>query len=251
LIHRTTLSLFFTAVLVAMPLAHADDLLVIPKGSVQIGGGHLEEIKAFKLAKNPVKRSEFAQFIAETNYDAGKGWRKPRFPQNDDHPVVNVSWNDALAYIDWLNKKSGQRYRLPSEIEWEYAARAGTKTAYYWGDDIGKANATCNDCGNAWDGDSTSPVGSFSANPWGLFDMSGNAAHWMQDCFIESSANSANASPDSVSGECKSRVIRGGSWSDSPKALRIDARDGNLADFRYMSVGFRLAQDFTPAPSMR
>jgi formylglycine-generating enzyme required for sulfatase activity len=251
LIYRTTLALFFlalflTVVFVATPIAHADEMIAIPSGSIQIGSdgsqpGPHTTIKAFKLAKHPVMRSEFAQFIEETNYDAGKGWRKPRFAQNDTHPVVNVSWNDAQAYIDWLNKKSGQRYRLPTEAEWEYAARAGTKTAYYWGDDIGKANATCNDCGNAWDGDSTSPVGTFAANPWGLFDMSGNVAQWMQDCFVESSANTP---PASSAGECKSRVIRGGSWSDSPRALRIDTRDGNLADFRYMSVGFRLAQDF-------
>lgn len=242
MIYRTTLSLFLTAVFVAMPVAHADDMIAIPSGSIQIGGDdHHTTIKTFKLAKNPVKRSEFAQFIEATGYDAGNGWRKPRFAQNDNHPVVNVSWNDAQAYIDWLNKKSGEHYRLPKEIEWEYAARAGTKTAYYWGDDIGKANATCNDCGNAWDGDSTSPIGTFPANAWGLFDMSGNVAQWMQDCFVE---NSANTSRDNAAGECKSRVIRGGSWSDSPRTLRIDARDGNLADFRYMSVGFRLAQDF-------
>ena len=243
--YRIIPSLFLTAFFIAIPIVHADDMLTIPGGSIQLSDGsqpqHLREIKTFKLAKNLVTRREFAQFIEATHYDAGKGWQKPRFRQNDDHPVVNVSWNDALAYIDWLNKKSGQRYRLPDEIEWEYAARAGTKTAYYWGDDIGKANATCNDCGNAWDGDSTSPVGSFPANPWGLFDMSGNVAQWMQDCFVE---NSPNSPRDSAAGECKSRVIRGGSWSDSPKALRIDAREGNLADFRYMSVGFRLAQDF-------
>jgi formylglycine-generating enzyme required for sulfatase activity len=245
LIDRIISTLFLTVIFVAIPIAYADDMLTIPGGSIQLSDGsqpqHLREIKTFKLAKNLVTRREFAQFIEETHYDAGKGWQKPRFRQNDDHPVVNVSWNDAQAYINWLNKKSGQRYRLPDEIEWEYAARAGTKTAYYWGDDIGKANATCNDCGNAWDGDSTSPVGSFPANPWGLFDMSGNVAQWMQDCFVESTPNTSH---DNAAGECKSRVIRGGSWSDSPKALRIDARDGNLADFRYMSVGFRLAQDF-------
>lgn len=242
--YRTSLSLFLTAIFAATPLVHADDMIAIPGGAIQVGGspsGDVTAIKTFKLAKGPVKRSEFAQFIAATNYDAGKGWQKPRFAQNDDHPVVNVSWNDAQAYIDWLNKKSGQHYRLPSEAEFEYAARAGTQGPYYWGDDIGKANATCNDCGNAWDGDSTSSVGTFPANPWGLLDMSGNVAQWMQDCFAE---NSTNTPAVNAAGECKSRVIRGGSWNDSPKALRSDARDGNLADFRYMNVGFRLAQDF-------
>ena len=230
---------------------HADDLITIAAGTFQMGSSessqaqpvHAVTLKKFALAKNPVTRAEFEKFVTETGYDAGKGWRKPLFKQTDNDPVVNVSWDDAQAYIDWLNKKSGQHYRLPSEAEWEYAARAGTTTAYHWGDDIGKAHATCNDCGNAWDGDNTSPVGSFPANAWGLFDMSGNAAQWVQDCFAENYAGAPVDGSAATNGDCKYRVIRGGGWNDSPKALRVDAREGNLPGFRYSNVGFRLARD--------
>ena len=233
--------------------AHADDAMIaLAAGSFQMGSNdsaqtqpvHLVKIKSFTLAKNLVTRSEFEQFINATNYDAGKGWRKPLFKQGGDNdPVINVSWNDAQRYIEWLNKKMGEYYRLPTEAEWEYAARAGTTTAYYWGDDIGKAHANCNDCGSQWDGDRTAPVGSFAANPWGLFDMGGNAAQWTQDCLTENYEKAPRDGSAMTSGDCKYRVVRGGGWNDSTKAVRVDTREGNLLDFCYMSVGFRLAKD--------
>ncbi len=228
---------------------HAEEAMIsIAAGTFQMGGGdaqpvHAVTVKSFALAKKLVTRAEFEKFINATHYDAGKGWHKPLFKQGDNDPVVNVSWGDAQAYIDWLNKKTGKRYRLPTESEWEYAARAGTKTPYYWGNDIGKAHANCNDCGNDWDGDRTVPVGSFPANSWGLFDMGGNAAQWTQDCLAENYQNAPTDGSAMKSGDCKYRVIRGGGWNDSPKAIRVDARDGNLPDFRYMNVGFRLAKD--------
>jgi formylglycine-generating enzyme required for sulfatase activity len=230
-------------------VAHADDSMVaISAGTFQMGGEgskpvHAVTIKSFSLAKNLVTKAEFAKFIDETGYNAGKGWKKPRFKQSDNNPVINVSWGSAQAYIDWLNKKTGEHYRLPTEAEWEYAARAGTKTAYSWGDDIGKAKANCNDCGSQWDGDGTAPVGSFPANPWGLFDMGGNAAQWMQDCFVQTYDQTPADGAAMTGGDCKYRVIRGGGWNDSPKSVRVDMREGNLPDFGYMTVGFRLAKD--------
>lgn len=232
--------------------AHADDAMIaVAAGSFQMGGSataqtqpvHAVQIKPFALAKNPVTRGEFEKFIEATHYDAGKGWRKPFFKQSAGDPVINVSWNDAQAYIAWLNKTTDGHYRLPTEAEWEYAARAGTSTAYYWGEDIGKALANCNDCGSEWDGERTSPVASFPANAWGLFDMGGNAAQWTQDCFSENYQNAPADGSAMLSGDCKYRVIRGGGWSDPTKAVRVDAREGNLPDFRYMNVGFRLAKD--------
>lgn len=222
--------------------AIADESMIkIPAGSFKMVTPAVEvHVKAFALAKYLVTRAEFEQFINETNYDAGKGWRKPLFKQTPNDPVINVSVSSAQAYIDWLNKKTGQKYRLPTEVEWEYAARAGTKTKYFWGDDIGEGNANCDGCGSRWDSDSTSPVGSFAANPWGLFDMGGNAAQWTQDCFIEEDDDDAKAS---TNGTCKLRVIRGGGWNDPTRAVRVDAREGNLPDFGYMNVGFRLAKD--------
>lgn len=245
-----SLALLLSSITVA---AYADDAMItVASGSFQMGSKESEQtqpvhqvkIKSFALAKNLVTRGEFEKFVNETNYDAGKGWRKPLFKQGGDNdPVINVSWDDAQAYVDWLNKKTGEHFRLPTEAEWEYAARAGTSTAYYWGNDIGKAQANCNDCGSQWDGERTAPAGSFPANPWGLFDMGGNAAQWMQDCFAENYQSTASDGSAMTGGDCKYRVIRGGGWSDSTKAVRVDAREGNLLDFRYMNVGFRLAKD--------
>jgi formylglycine-generating enzyme required for sulfatase activity len=229
--------------------AQADEATItLAAGNYQMGGEeakpvHTVTIKSFSLAKNMVTRDEFERFISETNYDAGKGWRKPLFKQSVNDPVINVSWNDAQAYIEWLNKKTGEHYRLPTETEWEYAARAGTTTPYYWGKDIGENHANCNECGSQWDGERTSPTGSFPANPWGLFDMGGNAAQWVQDCFAETYEKVPRDGSAMISGDCKYRVIRGGGWNDPSKAVRVDAREGNLLDFHYMNVGFRLAKD--------
>ena len=240
-------ALLLSAVTIA---AYADEgMITLAAGRFQMGSdeakpAHAVSIKSFALAKNLVTRAEFEKFINDTNYDAGKGWRRPLFKQNgDSDPVINVSWGDAQTYIDWLNKKTGEHYRLPTEAEWEYAARAGTTTPYYWGNDVGSAKANCNDCGSQWDGERTSPVGSFPANPWGLFDMGGNAAQWTQDCFAETYEKAPSDGSAMTSGDCKLRVIRGGGWNDSNKAVRVDAREGNLPGFRYMNVGFRLAKD--------
>lgn len=105
------------------------------------------------------------------------GWGRNR------RPVIHVSWNDAKAYVAWLSKMTGREYRLLTEAEWEYAARAGTTTAYYWGDEIGKNNTNCNGCGSQWGGRKTAPVGSFAPNAFGLYDMFGNVWEWVEDCF--------------------------------------------------------------------
>ena len=97
-------------------------------------------------------------------------------------PVINVTWDDAQQYVAWFSKMTGKPYRLLSEAEWEYAARAGTTTAYSWGDEIGKGNANCNGCGSEWDGRQTAPVGSFAPNQFGLYDMHGNVWEWVEDC---------------------------------------------------------------------
>ena len=101
-------------------------------------------------------------------------WDNPNFAQTDNHPVTCVSWNDATKYAVWLSDKTGKNYRLPTEAEWEYAARAGTDTKYWWGNKIGKNNANCDGCGSKWDDKQTAPVGSFAANAFGLHDVHGN-----------------------------------------------------------------------------
>ena len=107
---------------------------------------------------------------------------------------------------------TGQPYRLLTEAEWEYAARAGTTTAYYWGDDIGKGNANCDGCGSQWDAKQTSPVGSFAANQFGLYDMAGNVLQWVQDCYHGNYDGAPTDGSAWTSGDCSNRVVRGGSW---------------------------------------
>ncbi len=143
-------------------------------------------------------------------------------------PVINVSWDDAQRYVAWLSRITGKQYRLLTEAEWEYAARADSTTAYHWGDDIGKGNANCNGCGSEWDGKQTSPVGSFKANAFGLYDMVGNISEWVQDCYHDN-FNGAPADGSAwTNGDCDFRVLRGGSWDKNPRFLRAADRDRAL-----------------------
>jgi formylglycine-generating enzyme required for sulfatase activity len=169
------------------------------------------------------------------------GWGRGR------RPVINVSWNDVQQYVAWLAKKTGRSYRLLTEAEWEYAARAGTTTAYYWGDDIGKGNANCNGCGSQWDNKQTAPVGSFAPNVFGLYDMAGNVWQWVEDCWHD---NYNGAPSDGLAvlttTECDRRVIRGGAWFNGPGGLRAAIRFGDRTSFRIDSIGFRVGRTLTP-----
>ena len=160
----------------------------------------------------------------------------------DTKPVINVSWDDAQIYVAWLSKMTGQPYRLLTEAEWEYAARAGTTTAYYWGDDIGKGNANCKGCGSQWDAKQTSPVGSFAANQFGLYDMAGNVYQWVQDCYHDNYDGAPTDGSAWTSGDCSNRVVRGGSWIYDPQSLRSAFRVGVTTDGRSSYLGFRVGR---------
>src|SRR5215831_2544595 len=123
-----------------------------------------------------------------------------------NQPVINVNWDDAQAYVKWLSRMTGKKYRLLSEAEWEYAARAGTVTAFYWGDDLDKANANCHRCENEWSKVKTSPVGSFNHNPWGLYDMAGNVWQWVEDCYNEDYNGAPMDGLPWKTGDCERRV---------------------------------------------
>jgi formylglycine-generating enzyme required for sulfatase activity len=162
-----------------------------------------------------------------------------------------VNWEDAEQYVRWLSKKTGKTYRLPSEAEWEYAARAGTTAPYYWGGSVGRGFANCEACGSQWDDRQTAPVGSFAANPWGLYDMLGNVLQWTQDCYHDSYSGAPTdggpwtSSQDLVtdrSGNCIQRVSRGGSWFLAPRDLRAANRGWFPAARADLYVGFRLAR---------
>ena len=169
------------------------------------------------------------------------GWGRGR------RPVINVSWRDAKAYVEWLSRRTGKEYRLLSESEWEYVARAGTATEYWWGDEIGKARANCHGCGSRWDNDKTVPVGSFRANEFGLYDVHGNVWEWVEDCSHESYSGAPGEGEAWVSGgDCSERVLRGGSWYNKPRVLRSAFRVRYSAGIRSSDVGFRMARTLTP-----
>jgi formylglycine-generating enzyme required for sulfatase activity len=172
----------------------------------------------------------------------------------DTKPVINVSWDDAQTYVAWLSKMTGQPYRLLTEAEWEYAARASTATAYYWGDAIGAGNASCNGCGSKWDNQETSPVGSFAANQFGLNDMAGNVWQWVQDCYHDNYNGAPTDGSAWTTGNCYGtaededlqRVIRGGSWISGPLNLRSAGRFRNTFSSRGNLLGFRIGRTLTP-----
>ncbi len=161
-----------------------------------------------------------------------------------NRPVINVSWDDAQSYVRWLSDRTGKTYRLLSESEWEYVARAGTETAYSWGDSIGVNRANCDGCGSQWDNEKTAPVGSFAANGWGVHDMHGNVEEWVQDCRNENYEDAPTDGSARESEEGCWRVQRGGSWPREPRGLRSAYRDDSPPYFRYSFYGFRVARSF-------
>lgn len=279
------------------------EMVTIPAGAYDMGDvngvGEWDEIPVrrvtvprFAMATKEVTVAEFRRFVTATGYGTGQScwthekgrtterrnrtWRNPGFVQTPEDPVTCLNWEDAKAYISWLNRETRQTYRLPSEAEWEFAARAGAKTEYYWGDDIAEgcsfANvadqsvrriitnaplASCND-GYAY----TSPVGTFRPNAFGLHDMLGNVFEWVEDCYLPRYDRAP--SDGSAIGEwaCQDprlqgrRATRGGSWFSRPIYVRL--ADRNLDDHprtiglrtnvsnRAANVGFRLARDVTP-----
>ncbi|HUT34193.1 MAG TPA: formylglycine-generating enzyme family protein [Planctomycetota bacterium] len=220
--------------------------------------------RAFWMGKHEVTVGQFRRFVEATGYktDAEKG---PEFKQTDEHPVVCVSWNDAHAFVDWLNatdkaKPAGSSYRLPTEAEWEYACRAGTSTWYQWGDDPDKGKGWCNAADLTtkrklpkltvfnWDDGFlyTAPVGSFKANALGLHDMHGNVSEWCQDWYGDYKEGHQTDPTGPASGE--HRVLRGGSWQyyPCPGAVRSAYRTGLLPELRLVIAGFRLVLSAGP-----
>ena len=171
-------------------------------------------------------------------HDAGWG--------RGNRSVVHVSWEDTQEYVAWLSAETGYEYRLLSESEWEYAARAGTGTAYSWGNEIGDNRANCDGCGSRWDFDRTAPVGSFAANAFGLHDMHGNVFEWVEDCWNGSYVGAPSDGSAWKRGDCSSRVLRGGSWYDGPRFLRSAFRYGRWSGVRSLSFGFRVARTLSP-----
>jgi formylglycine-generating enzyme required for sulfatase activity len=211
--------------------------------------------RGFHLMRYPVTRGGFAAFVAATGHDMSGGaygyvsdkgyersnrfsWQDPGFPQTDRDPVVCVSWHDAVAYADWLSRETGQQWRLPSEAEWEYAARAKTTTARFWGDGWDQASRYAR-----VEAEGTTPVGSFQPNDFGLYDMLGNVWEWVADPWHTTYENApTDGSVWSEGGDAGFRVLRGGAWDDYPRLVRAGVRSRNGADNRNYDAGFRLAR---------
>jgi len=242
--------------------------------------------RAFALGRSEATVAEFRHFVEESGYkteaerdtraqgcsgfiyddpaaripvpEPYTSWRNPGLAQAqaDPHPVLCVSWNDARAYAQWLSRKTGRRYRLPTEAEWEYAARAGSTSSRYWGDDPVQACRYANVADQSrfqtWgfgqkhectDGHYfTAPAGGYAPNRFGLYDMIGNVWEWTEDCWNASYAGAPSDGAAWLSGDCSQRVLRGGSWSTVPRYARSATRYKNPADYRDNLTGFRLAR---------
>jgi formylglycine-generating enzyme required for sulfatase activity/uncharacterized caspase-like protein len=269
------------------------EMIVVPAGSFTMGSptnekGREEDeepqhsvtiSRAFAVGKFSVTVDQFAEFVNETGYDAGSkcnklgegieersglSFRNPGFPQTGSHPAVCLNWDDAKAYATWLSKKTGKPYRLLSEAEWEYAARAGTTTRYFFGDN---ENAICR-YGNGADqtyknkidrknkevkflncSDGyvyTAPAGSFLPNAFGLYDMHGNAEQWVEDCWHGNYQDAPADGSAWTTGRCSGHVTRGGSWYMISVAHRAAARASIVLDPRSNDTGFRIARTLSP-----
>ena len=198
---------------------------------------HFVQVRPFWIAKYPVTVDEWRACVA-----AGGCKDIQAAVHEPDRPMSNVSWLDAMSYVTWLARTSGQSYRLPSEAEWEYAARAGSTTRYWWGNEVKMGQADCHGCGSPQENAGPLKVGSFASNRFGLFDMGGGVAEWVADCWH---ANYAGAPTDGDAWECQNRndhVLRGGSWMSAPNIVRASDREHYETSVRYPGNGFRVAR---------
>ncbi|MBM3513607.1 MAG: formylglycine-generating enzyme family protein [Alphaproteobacteria bacterium] len=222
----------------------------------------------FAVGVHEITRGQFAAFVRATDYriagcDIAKGsdweprtdksWLDPNFEQDDSHPVVCVNWHDAQAYVRWLSARTGKNYRLLTEAEWEYVARAGTTAARYWGDGRAEACRYANVPDQSHDNADvfpcndemkfTAPVGSFAPNAWGLHDTIGNVWEWVVDCFHDSYTGApADGSAWDTDPACQYHVGRSGSWNPRlPSQLRAAARGRVTTTLRNANLGFRVA----------
>jgi formylglycine-generating enzyme required for sulfatase activity len=230
------------------------ELVVIPAGRFEMGdlwgGGDPDErpvreltlMRSFALGRYELTFEEYERFCRATGQavpdDSGFGRGR--------HPVVNTTFQNALAYVLWLGQQTGKRYRLPSEAEWEYAARGGTLTRFWWGDEPEAGRANCGGCGTAWDGEGTAPVGRLPANPFGLFDVLGNLWELTADCYHNSYEGLVSDGRAHLYRDCGKRVIRGGSWVVPPRELRAANRWRVEAVAPSDEIGFRVARDLEP-----
>lgn len=276
------------------------DMVKIPAGSATLGSSAQERAetgiiplfgdregpiytvtfaKPYAIGRTEITRGQYRVFVKETKRpdpascgvhepkgdtwgpQPGYNWRKPDFEQDDSHPVVCISYDDATAYAAWLSKKTGKSYRLPSDAEWEYAARGGTSTRWYWGDapEAGCATANLLSSGTLAKLDwpksladrfvcssprsFTVPVASYPANPFGLFDMAGNAFEWSADCNSPDNSDAHQDGSARTTGQCDRHYLKGGAFHTPFWLTRPAVRGAPLpSDIHMFAVGFRVAR---------
>ena len=229
-------------------------MVVIPAGSFLMGCSSDDE--SCEEDARPVHdvtiRSPFALSVHEVTFEDYDRFTHPNLMPDEGwgrgrRPAVHVSWDDAQDYVRWLSAETGAEYRLPSEAEWEYAARAGAETRFHWGAEVGRNRANCAGCGSQWDDRQTAPVGSFPPNPFGLHDMHGNVLEWVADCYQRNYAGApVDGSARTSTGLCQLRVRRSGSWWWVPQYVRASFRWSGAPGDRDNQTGLRVARTLVP-----
>jgi formylglycine-generating enzyme required for sulfatase activity len=223
-------------------------MVKVPGGSFTMGQASDDPsaAPAHKVTLRPFAIGQHAITVAEwkaCTADGGCSFMPRMVKAGDTTPVHNISWDDAQRYVVWLSLKSGRHYRLPSEAEWEYAARGNTTTRYWWGNEVGVALANCRDCGGSQDRATPLPVQSFKPNPFGLYDVSGGVAQWVADCWFPNYQGAASDGTARDQKNCQQRVLRGGSFRAEHNGITVAARNYYDASVRYIEHGFRVAAD--------
>lgn len=222
------------------------EMVVIPAGTFDMGSikGKKRELPLQKInISKPLAVSRFEATFEEWDACHTEGgclkkvddrkWGRGR------RPVINILYTDIQEYMAWISNKTGHTYRLPSEAEWEYAARAGTTTEYWWGDQMIRGRANCRGCGTEWSGVKSAPVGSFRPNSWGLYDVHGNVLEYVEDCWFNSHESAASDGSPRVTPNCVSRVVKSGGWYYLPKVSRSASRARNDTRIFSYFIGFR------------
>ncbi|MBF0093781.1 MAG: SUMF1/EgtB/PvdO family nonheme iron enzyme [Alphaproteobacteria bacterium] len=226
------------------------EMVVIPPGSFVMGddNGRKEE----RPAVNVTIAYPFAMAVNETTFDQWQACLDAKACTHvpDDHewgegkqPVINVPWEAAKGYAAWISSLTGATYRLPSEAEYEYANRGGTTTNYWWGDEIGENRVNCRFCGSKWSGDRAAPVRSFTPNPFGLYDITGNVWEWTLDCWHPDHQGAPTDGSARDKPKCGGRVTKGGAWYYVPQLARSVARVRQISNLWSYTVGFRLVRE--------
>jgi formylglycine-generating enzyme required for sulfatase activity len=227
------------------------EMVVIPAGKFRMGDIQGQGLKDEQPVHEVRIRRPFAVGRYEITFDQYDEFAKAAgrdLPEDEGfgrgrRPVIRVSWEEAGDYAEWLSRQTGKRYRLPTEAEWEYAARGGTETAYWWGNERMSGFANCIGCGSKWDGKQPAPVGSFKPNPFGLYDTAGNVWEWVQDCWhdnYQGAPSDGSAWEKEPNGDCYGRVRRGGSYIGN---ARSSSRSVFRARARFRALGFRLVRE--------